>query len=514
MYKILIVDDEKLLRQGFIHMTNWAEHGFSIAGEAANGEEALQLIETIEPEIVITDIRMPVMDGIVLTRKIKEFYPQIQVIVLSSYNDFEYVRETLKLGALDYFLKPKMEPQELLALLEKTKQKLDEFRLPDCNFKYSFSGNSREKFFKDLLSGKFEDGKLTKQQLDHIEVNLKDTDLVLVIIFPIQSCGADPIEAEETIQNQFASLFNGHTIFFNGAYVTLINSDPSQLGQIESIGSQLIDLIAQRKKIVTRIIISDFCKKLTAIGKTYCQAIQKRPYLFYKQIILPNQIFNTTILECGLEPLQLFVEKQDLQGLNRYVVAQITERIRTDLYPEPYDLKKWLIEICFLVIQSLTKLGYNTTSINKNKFSFFKKIEGANSLVDVLITFDGIMSDFETLLAAVPYHLYNPIIKQIIDYLAGHYTENISLATLADLFHVNKSYLCQLFKQQTGQNFNEYLTKIRIERAKELLLHPENNINTVGNLVGFSNPSYFAQVFKNLVRITPSEYVKLRKTAR
>ncbi len=240
----------------------------------------------------------------------------------------------------------------------------------------------------------------------------------------------------------------------------------------------------------------------------------KKPPIFYKgtqEVILPNQIFTATILEYDLEPLQLFIDKQDLQGFKQDIEAQITVRIQAGLYPEPYDLKKWLIEICYLLIQSLTKLGYNTLSINKNKFSFFKRIEGSNSLVELLAAFDGVINDFQNLMTNTKYHLYNPIIKRIIDYLASHYMENISLASLANLFHINKSYLCQLFKQQLGKNFNDYLTEIRIEKAKELLLNSENNVNTVGDLVGFSNPSYFTKVFKNLVRATPSEYIKLRK---
>lgn|GEM_PF-1054842 len=122
--KVIIVDDERLLRRGFIHMTNWIDEGFEIAGEAANGLEALRLIEACEPQIVVTDIKMPHMNGIELTRKIKERYAeQIQVVVLSSFNDFEYVKEMLKLGAVDYVLKPQMQFPELLASLKKAREK-------------------------------------------------------------------------------------------------------------------------------------------------------------------------------------------------------------------------------------------------------------------------------------------------------------------------------------------------------------------------------------------------------
>lgn len=133
IYRVFIVDDEKLLRQGFIHMENWSEYEFSIAGEASDGEEALRLIEKQKPDIVVTDIRMPRMDGVELTKILKQKYPEIQVIVLSSYNDFDYVKETLKVGALDYILKPKMKFSDLLESLQKAKEVILQSRRRDEN---------------------------------------------------------------------------------------------------------------------------------------------------------------------------------------------------------------------------------------------------------------------------------------------------------------------------------------------------------------------------------------------
>jgi two-component system response regulator YesN len=516
MCRILIVDDEMLLRQGIIHMTNWDEYGFSVAGEASNGEEALHLIEISEPEIVITDIRMPVMDGIELTRKIKENYPQIQVIVLSSYNDFDYVRETLKLGALDYLLKSKMDPQELLSLLKKAKQKLNAVQQPDCPVEFFRDEIRRDNFLKDLLSGKFEDETLIKQRLDQIKLPLeREQELILVITVVTQKNEDDGAGTNraliETIQNVFAQFFNCYTFFCNCSYVTILNYLPQPMEQLRNIGCQVIDQIADRHRLKAGLIISDGCKGLSNLATSYCQAIQKIPYLFYmepQQIILPNQFFTATILESDFEPLPLFIEKQDLSGLKQYVETQINEPIQAGHFPEPYALKKWLIEICYLLIQSATKLGYNTISVSKNKFSIFKKIESVSSLRELLTTFNEIINDFENILAESQYLLYHPVIKRIIEYLSSHYAENITLALLASLFHINKSYLCQLFKSQTGKNLNNYLTRIRIEKAKDLLLNPENNIYLVGNLVGFPNPSYFTQTFKNLVGSTPSEYVK------
>lgn len=119
LQKIVIIDDEMILRNGFKYLCDWESHGFTIAGEAANGIEGFHLVEQIRPEIVITDIVMPGMDGISLTAQIKEHFPDIHIIVLSSYDDFSYAKSVFKLGIADYLLKPELEASDLLHLLEK-----------------------------------------------------------------------------------------------------------------------------------------------------------------------------------------------------------------------------------------------------------------------------------------------------------------------------------------------------------------------------------------------------------
>ncbi|KUP21949.1 hypothetical protein AWJ19_05915 [Paenibacillus sp. DMB5] len=122
--KIVVVDDEMLVRQGIIHLLDWEGEGFQIVGEASNGREAFELIESQRPHIILTDIVMPVMDGEELIRLVKGMYPEIEVIVLSSFSEFEYVRSTFQSGVADYILKPRLEAASLLAVLKKTAQRI------------------------------------------------------------------------------------------------------------------------------------------------------------------------------------------------------------------------------------------------------------------------------------------------------------------------------------------------------------------------------------------------------
>ena len=124
-YRVLIVDDELLIRQGIKHYLNWEQEGFSIVGEAANGKEALALIESTKPHILLTDIVMPIMDGEELTKTVKERYPSIEIIILSSFGEFDYVRSTFQSGVVDYILKPKLDAAGLLNALDRKSTRLN-----------------------------------------------------------------------------------------------------------------------------------------------------------------------------------------------------------------------------------------------------------------------------------------------------------------------------------------------------------------------------------------------------
>ena len=137
--KILIVDDEYLLRQGIKYLVDWNKEGFDIIGEASNGKEALDFIEKLKPHIIISDIVMPIMDGVDLAKIAKTKYPEIQIVILSGYSDFNYVKDTFKLGVNDYILKPKLDPEELVLLLKNTACNISNFTLSTSennNFRY------------------------------------------------------------------------------------------------------------------------------------------------------------------------------------------------------------------------------------------------------------------------------------------------------------------------------------------------------------------------------------------
>ncbi len=512
MCKILIVDDEKLLRQGFIHMTDWSEHGFQIAGEASNGSEALRRIEETHPDIVVTDIRMPVMDGVELTRIIKTRFPAIQVIILSSYNDFDYVRETLKLGALDYLLKPKMEYKELLNLLEKARQTitaLEDRSVQETALSEVRLEHLRHIFLKNLVSNAHPERSAIQENLKRLRLDLDESDLLLFYILfdrnidTMEYCGI-----ETDLKASFgASLAAGPLLYDDQSYVLLLQS-PSP----DDPARQIIVQLQRDYGVNLWVIAGEPFAGFENLHPNFQRLLELSRFCFYeehnkmlKSVALPDCV---SAVEFDPKKLNPALEKLDFNALYAQVAALPEGAIAAGQYIDPYTLKKFFSEVCYYLIHKLNELKLDSEEVNQKKFTYFKNLETAHHYHELLRIFRAILAEIGTF-AAAQKESRSPLIRRIIDYIQQNYADDISLNSVAKCFHLNKSYLCQLFKQQTGENFNNYLMALRIEKAKELLREPEHNVYSAGIGVGYSNPSYFGQVFKNAVGMTPSEYGKL-----
>jgi two-component system response regulator YesN len=514
MCKIIIVDDEKLLRQGFIHMTDWSEYGFRIIGEASNGSEALRLIEENHPDIVVTDIRMPVMDGIELTRIIKARFPAIQVIILSSYNDFDYVRETLTLGALDYLLKPKMEYKELLNLLEKARQKIaasegrsgQETVPSEVRFEHL-----RHIFLKNLVSNGHLDPATIQENLKRHALDFDESNLLLFYLLfdrnidTMEYCGI-----ETDLKTAFGSALAACPFLYDEqSYVLILQSVSNSP---DHFGRKIIAQLQQSYGLNLWVIAGEPFAGFQNIHPNFQRLLELSRFCFYEEYNkvlesadLPNCVSSVEFDQKKLNPA---IEKLDFNALYAQVAAIPEGALAAGKYIDPYTLKKFFSEVCYYLIHKLNELKLDSEEVNKKKFTYFKNLETTHHYHGLLQIFRTILLEIEAL-ATARKESCSPLIRRIIDYIKQNYAADISLNSVAERFHMNKSYLCQLFKQQTGENFNDYLVAIRIEKAKELLREPGHNVYTVGNRVGYFNPSYFGQVFKNAVGMTPSEYGKL-----
>ncbi|MFD0677594.1 MULTISPECIES: response regulator transcription factor [unclassified Paenibacillus] len=516
MYKVIIVDDEKLLRQGFIHMTDWSVNGFEIVGDASNGIEALELVERYQPDIVVTDIRMPGMDGIELTRILKQRYKDIQVIVLSSYNDFEYVKETLQLGALDYILKPKMQYTDLVNAMEKAKANKHHKELAK-DTQSEIRKKSMQSFFKSLLCETSQTDEAILEQIIAFRLPLQPGPMRLISIqleLPETDSTSDASQEGEftnTLVNELQDMLlqqqKGCCFAVSPLQLIVIMNTP------EDEYRDLIAPVLAAYDVQYWLCVSELFSEFSDIPSVYQRLLSLSPYRFYLNsgsVMKEAELAELkTSMDLPFKNFNEYIDKQDFSGIYEKVQQFITDSIQNKNYIDPYAIRNGFIEVCYYIIHRLDEMGLEIDELHKRKITFFKSIENTRNVTDCLQVLKHILSEIETFLKDSRNGNYSPTVKSIIYFIHQHYREDISLQSIALQFHLNKSYLSQLFKLQTGETLNNYLINLRIDEAKALLRQSSSNIYTVCQAIGYSNPSYFGQVFKKVVGMKPSEYSKL-----
>lgn len=500
--KILIVDDEYIIRQGIKHLLDWEKYGFQVIGEAGNGMQALEMVEKDPPDIVLTDIAMPVMDGIELTKMLNIKNGGIQVIILSGYSDFEYVKSTFQNGAVDYILKPTLNPKELLSVLQKAVQ-----RIPNLALKSSAEIHIESLLnqfilgFTDIL----QTGQLKKQ-------------------FPLPCLRILGINRKICKNNSVINSFMGSGVYeMLGAYhpypfninddiaLVVFNYDhPDEATLSHAVRETVKKLSAASSGLF--FVLSDPFYRLEDIRTVYndrfCKLTERRFY--FKNVPLmaaskfpPLQEYEKFDTKRFTSQLTSMNFEQALQMLREYVDRAVSEYRMN----EP-ELKAFLESMLYNLISELEELNLNAENLSHLKLNYLSSIEAADYAEDFLKVFHDICGDFSIIIQNYHLKINNDAMKRITAYLQDHYSEPITLNDIAKKFNFSYYYLSSYFSAHSDEGFSEYLNRVRIEKSLELLRNKSIPISEISALVGYSDHSYFCKVFKKFTGHTPSEYRK------
>lgn len=503
--KVLIVDDEVLIRQGIKHYVNWEDEGFIMIGEASNGEEALDRIEKDNPHIVITDIVMPIMDGIELTKKVKADYPEIEVIILSSFSDFDYVRSTFQSGVADYILKPKLEGAELLRALKRALH-----RLP--NFDLSLSTQSTttmEEWIQHLMAGQ---EPINQKPLEH-ESFPKSHFCLMGIDLKVEM---DTQKMKKHITEQVSHLLE------NVAYYPIRLEDRrfsyivnTNIGEFSALVRKIKEVAKRAERSGQPVIwlLGEPFAEIRELKQHYQNDLKRlRDYQFY----FPNQNFfmlkelpviteeSSFELNHVIDLFKRFDFERAFVELNQYI-QYISRKYTMD----ENDLKATLGNIIFNITILLEGLKFDLNKMQQDRYQYFAMLNEANDVEHVKGCFKSFLEEVRNLIYLQMNEHNQSNMPQLLNYIDQHYTEPISLADLANHFHFNPSYLSTYFSQHHGIGFNEYLNQIRVDKAKAYLENKNVSIAEISGFVGYSDHSYFCKVFKKMTGMSPSKYRKI-----
>lgn len=499
MCKVLIVDDEMLIRQGIINYIDWEKEGFHIVGEASNGKEAMQMIEGFSPHIVITDIVMPIMDGIDLVREGKKAFPDIEIIVLSSFENFDYVRSTFQNGVADYILKPKLNGADLLRSLNQVVS-----RIPDLQHSASLAKPLRttEEILGNMILGY--DFSLDKAALRD---EFPNSWFVLVGI-----CGEnlDPLQLK-TVFNR--SVLGELPVFSIGSTETgtmlLLNFNPHQLESIKrTIEHQSAEMHDVKWMMCEPFDAIEDMKQVYDHGRA-----QMKKYLFY----LPDRAL---FVYDGLPEEN---EKQGNFDLNHFI-EMFKDRLFNAAFTylenhidylagrynnDSFEFKSFLGNVVFNIIVLLDAMKYSTDDLEQKKYGYFSAINDAKHINEALDQFNGFLESVRTnMLSGDKANDPSNNLDKILAYIEQHYTEPLKLSEIASHFHFNASYLSSYFSTHHSEGFSEYLNRVRIKKSMELLANSTVSISNISGMVGYSEHSYFCKVFKRITGISPGSYRK------
>ena len=512
MYRVLIADDEAIIREGIKCLLDWEKIGYTIADEAANGEQTLQKICTLDPDVVLIDIRMPGLTGLEVIRKAREAGFDKKIIILSGYSDFKYAQEAIRYGVQYYLTKP-IDEDELSEILIAIRKQLDIDRANEDATEH-YRQKARDTILEEILLGTAE---LSNKNLLDLHM---DADRYQVAICEKynHTTQISPYKFADLLRlaNQDNNCFDNVTIEYNDVFLL---KGSYAIGKFEALlkhyeqerspqkGSPLDSFFITYGRSVSDLKdIPQSYKEAYDLLKRRFFCDQDQHTIGYKA--LPALQSNTSIISPTLLGEYSCTLLNYIQTFNRNMVAETLNELQQKLYNTSDsidDIKLFLADLYLSIKEKMNHLYNNAAIPLAGNADTLKFINSRYYLHEILLFFT---EQFETMMSAIGNSSRDSVIEDILHYINHNYTGNITLENIAPLFGYNSSYLGKLFNKKVGENFNSYVDHIRIERSKELLLSEDTKIYAIAEKVGYRNADYFHTKFKKYVGMSPAEFRK------
>ena len=492
-------------------MLDWEQEGFQVIGQASNGQEALEIIKENPPDIIISDIVMPQIDGIELTKLIQEKYPQIQIIILSSYSDFEYVKSSFQYGAVDYILKPSLDPAELLKTLKKASSKIH-------NLTFSSKGKTNTNNILNRLILGF-DASVDFDYLNNLFIHPFFC-LFGINIKKIYNNYDKQHEMIDFIISQINEAFSLNDINQNDI-IEVVNIENEIIVLVINFDNTHYTSLLNKLTKISDIVSHNFSEAFFVLSKTFdsignIKTVYEKDFLVLTQQFFYNKTTNFLCSELLKTPVLMdkFNFKQFSESisilqipnafemLTVYITKAISNRSLTE-----FELKTLIQNSFYNAIANLEYLNFDAIALNTLKRDCFDKIDNSKYAEDLILNYEALLKDFNEIIEKSQNKINSHMINKIIQYIHGHYDEQLTLADVSKLFNFNYYYLSSYFSSHNKEGFNEFLNKIRIEKACDFLKQ-DIPISDISSMVGYSDHSYFCKVFKKFTGLTPSVFRK------
>ncbi|SDC52117.1 Two-component response regulator, YesN/AraC family, consists of REC and AraC-type DNA-binding domains [Paenibacillus sp. UNCCL117] len=521
--KVVVIDDKPLIRQSIVQTIDWDKLHCEVVGQAEDGIEGKRVILEQQPDILITDIKMPGLSGLDLAEHLKEIRPASKTILITGYQDFEYAQRAIRIGVMDFIVKP-IRNAELQVAISSAVKELDDRLLQADQMKEKSEAYSN-KLIMDLLGGYMPESMDVNRVQQELGLQFKSFIVLIISTGPRGFTG----ESDFNLSREYARLFETvHRVkkqadfdivgcsHHNQLVLVCLFSRPLWQSEVRmKLQPFCQDLVLELQRdngLSCRITVSSARKSLKELSEAYAEAASlieagffrsEEPLLYFDQIPSSAAPGKLSIIR-DLERFDQLFEQSSIEQMIEQL-EQLLEKIA--VYSEGNILvaKGLLSESCL----ALARFYYRVTG---DEFGLDKSIDQILCDIYQLGSMRGASQYLEAFIKSIKLKLeggnkeYSLMVKEVIDYINSNFADNISLTAVAEHFGLSPSYLSRLLRAETGINFVDLVYKARIEAAKRLLRNPKYKVNEVGEMVGYKDYAYFYQVFKKLEGISPKSY--------
>ena len=533
MLRVFLVEDESIIRETLRDTVPWAQYGYTFAGEAGDGEMALPLIRQAHPDVLITDIRMPFMDGLALSQLVSKEFPDMKIIIISGHDDFEYARQAIQIGVERYLLKP-ITKNALLGVLSEVREKIEGERAAHSYMaQFHQEAQEYEQYARRAFFERIAAGQLTVQQIyetaEKLDLDLRAQCYAFVIfsIQPEQPGGAAAYsEPGTTLQDALLAHFLKYPEYILlrwslNSYLVLIKGDNNQIDALirrcaGAVQTQYETYAPDRSWYVAA---SRPTQRLSALPERFDEVSRLWAY----RHILPNEHILTESsvgfltagsggtglarLDAGkLDPAILtgVMQSASIQEIPNFV-GEYIHGVQEALASNPF-CQYLMLSVRFAATAFVETLGVSQTEFLDSLHCL--DLVGRSVTTDDLKTyFSEILQRAVELRDQASNSQLRTLLKEAVAYIDSHYTdETLSLNQVAKEINISANYLSAVFSQEMGATFTEYVTGRRMDKAKELLRSTDKRSGEVAVAVGYRDPHYFSFLFKKTQGCTPRDY--------
>jgi two-component system response regulator YesN len=526
------VDDEEEVRQAIIRKLDWNEAGFQVIGYAENGEEALELAENLRPDVIMTDIQMPFMDGLTMCRRLKEISKNTKIIIFSGYDEFEYAQEAIKLEVEEYILKP-IDASQLKLVFERIKKSLDveieEKRNIERLKKYYYESlpAMKEQFMGSLLEGKLEEGKIEELR------NLYDKDFgapyYAVSVIRLEAYGMEgdaarndevmysqllPVSLKQIVDENLKNLFEyRNLIYLEWVVVIAMLRHGKEITKLLNGMNQICRITSKMLNVNASAGIGQVCDSLMGLSHSYTGA---KSAFEYRILLEPNQAIYIKDIEPKTEE-RIRIDENEVQNIMKEIKVGSKEELQKCIYHLIMKVKYSKISISQLqlslmeIFVEIIRLGrvyeVEIEQITGEDFNWYQDISKFDTLDAIGNWLLNICMQVRRLIRRERTDTAKLITEKAIQYINDNYgNQELSVDVICGILNVSAAYFSTIFKKETGMGFVYYLTKVRMEQALRLLNTTSEKAYTIAGQVGYSEPNYFSYVFKKEYGMSPSKY--------